>query len=218
MKTMKKFRTYLICFVAFYLLVTFLERGWIKEMYETIDGSTVGTYTTEAGEENSLNVYVLSANATNINGNMRVKVLNTSGHDIDNCYAKVDLLDRNGNVVGTEYINIKDLKAGESKLYDIKFHSKFVEGYKVALVEKAPEVPSNIVNIMGWEVDLSNVFGRDLSKYRGLFNEKGIFNGLKSGWDFSVAFAKRVPWWAYAVGAGIIAFYTPMGYMFGWVL
>ena len=218
MKTMKLFRTWLICFVAFFILSTLFERALIYEMYETIDGSTMGNYTTEAGENNDLKVEVLYASATNVNGKMRIRVTNTSGHDIDNCYAKVDLLNRSGEVVGTEYINIKDFKNGDSRLFDINFKSKYVEGYKVAIVENEPEVPDGVVNILGWDVDLSNVFGWNLSKYRNLFDEKGIFKGLKSGWDFSIAFAKRVPWWAYAVAAGIIAYFTPMGYMFGFVL
>jgi hypothetical protein len=195
-----------------------MERGLIWEMYETIDGESISSYTTEAGEDNNLKVEVLSANATNINGKMRVRVTNTSGHDIDSCYAKVDLYNDLGNVVSTEYIKVEDFKNGASREYDINFSAKNVEGYKIALGEKEPEVPDGIVNIMGWDVDMSNVFGMDLSRFKGLFNGNDVKNGLKTGWDYSIAFAKRVPWWAYAVGAGIIAYYTPMGYMFGFVL
>lgn len=218
MKTMKKFRTWLILFIGFFILSTLMERGLIWEMYETIDGESISSYTTEAGEDNNLKVEVLSANATNINGKMRVRVTNTSGHDIDSCYAKVDLYNDLGNVVSTEYIKVEDFKEGASKDYDINFSAKNVEGYKIALVEKEPEVPDGLVNIMGWDVDMSNVFGMDLSRFKGLFNGNDIKNGIKTGWDYSIAFAKRVPWWAYAIGAGIIAYYTPMGYMFGFVL
>ena len=78
MKTMKKFRTWLILFIGFFILSTLMERGLIWEMYETIDGESISSYTTEAGEDNNLKVEVLSANATNINGKMRVRVTNTS--------------------------------------------------------------------------------------------------------------------------------------------
>ena len=218
MKTMEKFKKWLILFVLFFIWSTLMERALIYEMYETIDGETIGNYTTDAGDNNDLRVDVLSASATNVNGKMRVRVTNTSGHDIDSCYAKVDLYNDQGHVVGTEYIKLEDFKAGAHKDFDINFHAKNVAGYKVALVENEPEVPEGIVNVLGWEVDLSNVFGMDLSRFRDLFDKDGFLKGVKSGWDLSVALAKRVPWWGYAIGAGIIAFYTPMGYMFGFVL
>ena len=218
MKTMEKFKKWLILFVLFFIWSTLMERALIYEMYDTIEGETIGNYTTDAGENNDLRVDVLSASATNVNGKMRVRVTNTSGHDIDSCYAKVDLYNDQGHVVGTEYIKLEDFKAGAHKDFDINFHAKNVAGYKVALVENEPEVPEGIVNVLGWDVDLSNVFGMDLSRFRNLFDKDGFLKGVKSGWDLSVAFAKRVPWWGYAIGAGIIAFYTPMGYMFGFVL
>ena len=218
MKTMEKFKKWLILFVLFFIWSTLMERALIYEMYETIDGETIGNYTTDAGDNNDLRVDVLSASATNVNGKMRVRVTNTSGHDIDSCYAKVDLYNDQGHVVGTEYIKLEDFKAGAHKDFDINFHAKNVAGYKVALVENEPEVPEGIVNVLGWDVDLSNIFGMDLSRFRNLFDKDGFLKGVKSGWDLSVAFAKRVPWWGYAIGAGIIAFYTPMGYMFGFVL
>ena len=218
MKTMEKFKKWLILFVLFFIWSTLMERALIYEMYDTIEGETIGNYTTDAGENNDLRVDVLSASATNVNGKMRVRVTNTSGHDIDSCYAKVDLYNDQGHVVGTEYIKLEDFKAGAHKDFDINFHAKNVAGYKVALVENEPEVPEGIVNVLGWEVDLSNIFGMDLSRFRNLFDKDGFLKGVKSGWDLSVAFAKRVPWWGYAIGAGIIAFYTPMGYMFGFVL
>ena len=218
MKTMEKFKKWLILFVLFFIWSTLMERALIYEMYDTIDGETIGNYTTDAGENNDLRVDVLSASATNVNGKMRVRVTNTSGHDIDSCYAKVDLYNDQGHVVGTEYIKLEDFKAGAHKDFDINFHAKNVAEYKVALVENEPEVPEGIVNVLGWDVDLSNVFGMDLSRFRNLFDKDGFLKGVKSGWDLSVAFAKRVPWWGYAIGAGIIAFYTPMGYMFGFIL
>lgn len=218
MKTMKRFRMWLILFVAFFIVSTLMERALIAEMYDSISGDSISSYTTEAGENNDLRVDVLSASATNVNGKMRVRVTNTSGHDIDSCYAKVDLYNDLGSVVGTEYIKIEDFKNGASKDYDINFHAKNVAGYKLALVENEPERPEGTVNILGWDVSLSNVFGWDLSRFRNLFDKDGMLKGLRSGWDYSIAFAKRVPWWGYAIGAGIIAFYTPMGYMFGFIL
>ena len=56
MKTMKKFRTWLILFIGFFILSTLMERGLIWEMYETIDGESISSYTTEAGEDNNLKV------------------------------------------------------------------------------------------------------------------------------------------------------------------
>ena len=56
MKTMNKFKTWLILFVGFFILSTLMERGLIWEMYETIDGESISSYTTEAGEDNNLKV------------------------------------------------------------------------------------------------------------------------------------------------------------------
>ena len=63
---------------------------------------------------------------------------------------------------------------------------------------------------MKYGIDLSNVFGFDLS---GL-NWETIKNGGLSAWNFALDFASSIPRWAYMIASGIVLWHLPAGYLF----
>ena len=108
MKRAKQLNTYALLLIGFMIISMILENGLIAAMYAPIQGIASGTYTTTDG----LEVTVEDARATRVNGYMKVKVKNTTGRDIDKCYAKMDLYNKYG-LVATEYVEITDFKNGE---------------------------------------------------------------------------------------------------------
>ena len=86
-----------------------LENGLIAAMYTPISGLASNSYTNADG----LEVTVVDARATRVNGYMKVKVKNTTGRDIDRCYAKMNLYNKYG-LVATEYVEIQDFNSVKS--------------------------------------------------------------------------------------------------------
>lgn len=214
MSTMKNFLKYLLLLVGFFILSIVLENGLINNMYATINGESNGTLVT-SGESvaSDLEVTVESAKASNVNGNLKVKITNTSGHFIERCCAKVELFSRQNLLVATKYIDINNFEVNESRYYEIKFQAKEVARYAITLIESQPD-KSNIVDILGWEIDLSNVFGMDLTKLKDLFSVEGMKSGLSSAWQFAVNVANSIPLWAWLIASGIVIWYMPKGFLF----
>ena len=89
------------------------------------------------------------------------------------------------------------------------------------MVDELPD-KANIISILGWEIDLTDVFGMDLSqatflgvKLTDLFSWDGVATAGGNAWNWIVQLLSSVPWWGYAIGAGLIIWYMPKGYLFG---
>ena len=223
MKRMKTFLFYLLLLVGFFILSILLENGLLNAMYGNISGSVDGNLVSSAdGGSSNILVEVEEAKASNVNGSFKAKVTNTSGHDIDKCCAKIELLDSKGFCVATEYVDITDFKAGETRNMLVKFKAKDVASYRVSIIESAPD-KSNIINLFGWEFDLSDFFGFDLTKILGdkvnilkdLFGPGKIKNGLLNIWNYFINISKSLPWWAWAIATGIVIWSIPSGYLLG---
>ncbi len=223
MKRMKTFLFYLLLLIGFFVLSMLLENGLLNAMYGNLTGSVDGNLVSLAdGNSSNILVEVEEAKASNVNGSLKAKVTNTSGHDIEKCCARIELLDSKGFCVATEYVDITNFKAGETRDLLVKFKAKDVAGYRVSIIENAPD-KSNIINILGWEFDLSNFFGFDLTKILGdkvnilknLFSPGGIKNGLSNLWSYFINVTRSLPWWAWAIATGIVLWHIPSGYLFG---
>ena len=112
----------------------------------------------------------------------------------------------------TRYLEILDLKPGESRDYTLKFQAGYVDTYMISLENDFPD-KDYIFEIFGYEFNTRDVFGLDLSKY---INAKAIkdagFNGIKSVFSFLgmashrfVVLAKSVPLWGYVGALAVIA-------------
>ena len=83
------------------------------------------------------------------------------------------------------------------------------------MVEEAPD-KSNILNLFGWEIDLTNVFGMDLTKmFGGALNVETIKETGISVFSWIKVIVSSVPAWAYVIAGGIVLWNLPKGFLFG---
>lgn len=213
MARMKTFFTYLVLLIGFFLLSIFLENGLINNMYAKVDGKVDSNLITDGGTSN-ITIAVEEAKASNVNGNLKIKITNTSGHFIEKCCVRVDLYSRQNLLAATKYIELNNFEAGETRNFEIKFKAKEIARYEITLLESAPD-KSNIINILGWEFDLSNVFGMDLTGLKKYFTIDSIKSGASTAWQFAIKVANSLPTWAWLIAAGIVIWHTPKGFLFG---
>lgn len=167
-----------------------------------------------------MHVTDLKGSACNVNGYITFRIKNQSKNAVT-CYGKIDLYSKQDLLAATEYIEISNFQPQEEKNYQVKFKANDIASYKVSLVSELPD-KSNIINILGWEIDLTDVFGMDLSntkifgvKLTDLFSWENVKTAGGNAWSWIQVFLASIPWWGYAIGAGIILWYMPKGYLFG---
>ena len=151
MERMRTFLLYALGILGFMFLSYVLENGLIENMYVKMAGNI------ETSE--SISVEDVSGKASNVNGFMNFKLTNENVNAED-FFVKIDLISKQGLPAATKYVQITDLPVGQSKNYQVKFKGSEIREYKVSVVDEAPDM-SNIINILGWEIDLSDVFGLD---------------------------------------------------------
>lgn len=211
MSTMSSFRNYTLWIIGFFIISVVLENALIMDMYKPISGTASGQVIFASSGNTNLDVSVGDARATNMNGYVDIKVKNTSGHFIDKCCVKLDLYTVRGNLAATKYIDVSNFEMNETRTFRVKFSGNEIGSYGVTLVEDAPD-KTYILDLFGFELDLRNVLGMDLSKIVSLENIKET--GLNV-WGLTLNFLKTVPTWAYIVAAGIVIWYMPKGFLFG---
>lgn len=211
MDRMKTFLLYALLIVGFIGLSLLLENGLISNMYKNISG-TIDTEISIIGEGRSnFEIKQSTAKASNVSGFIRMSVKNTTGRNINTCYTKIDLYSRQKLLAATKYYEIKDFNNGEEKEFIINFNANEIANYKISFTEDHPG-KEYIINIFGYEIDLRDIFGIDLTKYLNIDTIKDT--GL-SAWNWWVALVKSVPLWAYMIAGGIVLWYMPSRFLFG---
>ena len=94
-----------------------------------------------------------------------------------------------------------------------------ISRYEVSMVEETPD-KSNILNLFGWEIDLTDVFGMDLTSFfgeniRNILNAETIKETGISVFNWVKVILASVPTWAYVIAGGIVLWHMPKGYLFG---
>lgn len=214
MARMKTFFLYLFGIVGFFFLSLLLEDALIENMYVKMAGETISS-------ENII-IENASAKATNVNGYMQFRLLNNSNSMCDD-YVKIEIYSEQGVLAATKYIEITDLEPGYAKNYQLDLKGNNFASYKIAVID-ASEVPdkTNILNLLGWEIDLSNVFGMDLTNITlfgvnlsEFFTWDNVKTTAGNAWNWSVALMNTIPWWGYVIGGSIILWYMPSRFLFG---
>ena len=201
---MKTFFIYALLIIGFFAVSLILENGLLMAMYAPISGEFDGYY---AQTNSRFNLKNAIATACNVNGYLSFDLINTTGGFVDQCYLKVDLYNERALLADTEYIKIVGMQAGDTKPIHIKFTANHIEKFNLSIVQNTPD-KTNIINILGWEIDLTNVFGLgiDLShvtifgtKLTDLFTWNNVVSTGQSFWEWLMITIKRVPGWAYFV-------------------
>ena len=126
---MKVFFCYLLIFVAFFIFSDFMMYAYTKSLYKPMKSYEVNIVSPE--------VTVEVAEASNVNGNVKGKVKNTTGDIVEDKYLKFDFYtDRNTNV-GTKYLKLDKLYEGEEQKYELGFRYDNVTSVEVNMVDVA---------------------------------------------------------------------------------
>lgn len=207
MARMKTLMLYALGILGFMFLSFVLEDGLIQAMYVPMTGNVSSAGYNIAIED-------VKGNASNVNGYMKFNLKNQSSEK-SNCYVKIDLISQQGLLAATEYVEVKDLEPGQLKEYQVKFKGYEIASYDLKIVSEAPD-KSHIMNILGWEIDISNVLGMDLSnttifgvKLTELFT---IENGLTAAFnakDWVISLGDTVPALGYAMGIALAIWFLP---------
>ena len=80
MEKIQTFMIYFLIIIVFFLVSTFLEGQLIEQMYFKLDGSVQENFE-YAGENLELDIKVLEAKATKMNGYLTARVINNTNRD-----------------------------------------------------------------------------------------------------------------------------------------
>lgn len=216
MKRMNTFLLYTLVIVAFFFVSNFLIDGLISQMYKELASFSDGdSIINETGLD--VDIKVTNASATNVNGNIVVELTNNSNETINDKYLKFDLYtDTNDKPALTRYMEVNDLKPGETREYKLKFNAGYIKRYTVALVDEFPD-KDYIFDVFGYEINTKNIFGFDVSKYIDANKMNDFFGGGAKGLIGGIlnffgnvlngvwTTAQRVPLWAYLIAWCIFA-------------
>lgn len=125
---MKVFFCYLLIFVFFFIFSDIMIYNYTKAMYQPMISYEVNI--------NSPEVIVTTAEASNVNGNVKGTIKNTTEEMIENQYLKFDFYTPRDINVGTKYIKIHNLYPEEQKNYELGFRYEHVSYMKVSMVDE----------------------------------------------------------------------------------
>ena len=199
MKRLKTFLTYLLLIIAFFIVSKFLEGALIKDMYYDMTGNVNGDFTYN-GQSAYVEIVVNEAKSTRMNGYIDMTITNKSNIDIEEAYLKVELSSKSDVLAITKYMDIQNLKVGESRNYRLNFQGKYIKTYNITAENEFPD-KEYIFNFFGYEINTTDIFGFDLSEY---INAESITSFGKSVWNSFTITVKNIPWWGWFMAWMII--------------
>lgn len=122
----RNLRRYFIWFILLFAFVTIGSILAIKTMYQNISLIKIDSTTPT--------ITVQEAKATNVNGYIKGELKNESENEINGKNLFFVLFDEDLKLVGTEYIEIDTIAAGETKSYELKFKRDNVDSFYVTVV------------------------------------------------------------------------------------
>lgn len=128
--TMKKFRIYVLCVILFFIFSNIMIDIALKTSYDPID-----TYRTLA---QGVEMEITESKATYANGYVGGTITNKNETAL-NTYIKIDLYTKRDVCMGTKYVEIKELKQGETQEFRMGFKFTDIDYAKVTLVDEVPE-------------------------------------------------------------------------------
>ena len=129
MDTMKKFAKYAIWLILFWILSDILIYYGINSTYKAILPKS----------EQISQISVENAEATKVNGRISGTVANNEENDLSGKYIKIDLYANSGNLLGTNYLSIGNLRTNETKNFETYFKIQDVKFYDVSIAVEAVE-------------------------------------------------------------------------------
>ena len=126
MGRMKQFAKYIIWIALFWIFSDILIYAGLNSTYNDM--------TRKGFTPNG--VYVLQMQSTKVNGRMNLEVNNP---ELSGKYLKIDLYSNLDNLLGTEYLEIGELKENQSKTIEKYFKITDVRKYEINVVDEPGE-------------------------------------------------------------------------------
>lgn len=125
---MKVFLCYLLIFIFFFIFSDFMIYNYTKALYKPMTSYEVNVTSPE--------VTVEKAEASNVNGNVKGTIKNTTEEVINNQYLKFDFYTPRDINVGTKYIEVDKFYPDEEKNYELGFRYDNVSYVKVSMADE----------------------------------------------------------------------------------
>ena len=126
MDTVKTFVKYIIWIILFWILSDFLINVGLKTTYKEMQ---------KIGQIPS-GIQVKEIKSTAVNGKINLIVNSTS---LSGKFIKVDLYSSKDNLLGTQYLDIGEIKENESKNINTYFKISDVKKYKISITDEKGE-------------------------------------------------------------------------------
>lgn len=142
---MKKFIKYLIFFLLLFFFVDFFTKAYINSAYHDIEEYKI--------ETNSPKIEIIEATTTNVNGEIRGRIINNTGSKIDCIYVRAQYYSKLDNYLGDSFVRLDDIKVEEQREFVIQHRYFEVGRFIIGITYEEPEVYQNweiINNIPKW--------------------------------------------------------------------
>lgn len=140
MARLKTFFIYLLILVAFYIVSSLLAYWYIQSTYSPIGRHVI--------ENANIQVKITDAQATFVNGYVSGTITNTSTETVSSKYIKFDLISERGNKILSKYVQINEIKPGETQNFKMNFRAENIAESYVEITDTAEQnEDTQIINI-----------------------------------------------------------------------
>lgn len=127
MDRMKTFRTYLILFILFYIYVSIMSYFFVKSTYYDME------YLINI---ESPKVVLNEVKSSRVSGYIEGVIENNTETTFEKGYVRFELISKTGNTITNKYIDISNIKPGDKKEFNIKFHAENIVRCNIDYVEE----------------------------------------------------------------------------------
>ena len=131
MSRMKTFFKYFLALIIVYFLVNFLSVYLLRSTYKTKEYSI---------EDSILDIQVTSSQATYVNGQISGVVKNNTDAVVSDKYLKIDSYSKRDVLLGTKYVQLKNLNPGEETQFSSSFNYENIDHINVSVIDSS-ELP-----------------------------------------------------------------------------
>lgn len=137
MATVKKIAFYAILIVVFIIFTDCMIKVGLRNTYRTISGKI---------NETLPEVIMSEVKTTDVNGYAKGKIRNNSEKDIEKTYIKLDLYSKRDVNLGTEYLEINNLKVGKEQEFEINYRYSNVNHYEITIIDSKTFLKEKLLN------------------------------------------------------------------------
>lgn len=132
MSRMKTFFIYALLVVGVLLVTDVIINICLNSNYTPIENYEIETA--------SPKLEITEARKTSLNGYIGGTITNNTGEDIQTTYIKIELISKQGNRLGTEYLKVDSLKQNETKEFRLSYRysdvARFAIGTENDIIEE----------------------------------------------------------------------------------